>query len=215
MKLFIDSANIAEIKEISQLGFLSGVTTNPSLIAKSKKDFKKVVKEITNLVDGPISAEPVSLTAKGIIKEAEDLIKIHDNIVIKVPATPEGLKACRTLADRNIPVNVTLIFTPNQALMAARAGAAYVSPFVGRLDDIGQDGIALVSDIADLFSMHCIETEIIAASMRTSRHVTDSALAGADIATIPYEIFKEMFNHPLTDQGIENFKKDWEAVYKK
>lgn len=215
MKLFIDSAVVEEIKEISELGFLSGVTTNPSLIAKSGREFKDVVQEICKLVDGPISAEPVSLDAHGILKEAKELVKINDNIVIKVPATPEGLKACRELADQGIPVNVTLVFTVNQALMAARAGAAYVSPFIGRLEDVNEDGLQLVSDIAEVFDMHCIETEIIAASIRNSTHVTDSALAGADIATIPYKVFADMFHHPLTDKGIEGFKKDWEDAYKK
>lgn len=215
MKLFIDSANIEEIKEISELGFLSGVTTNPSLIAKSGRDFKEVVQEICKLVDGPISAEPVSLDAAGIIKEAEELIKINDNIVIKVPATPEGLKACSELANKKIAVNVTLVFSVNQALMAARAGAAYVSPFIGRLEDINEDGLQLVGDIAELFAMHCLDTQIIAASIRSNSHVTDSALAGADIATIPYKIFADMFYHPLTDKGIEGFKKDWEDAYHK
>lgn len=215
MKLFIDSANVEEIKEISESGFLSGVTTNPSLIAKSGRDFKEVVQEICKLVDGPISAEPVSLDAPGIIKEAKELVKINDNIVIKVPVTPEGLKACRELTDQGIPVNVTLVFSVNQALMAARAGAAYVSPFIGRLEDNGEDGLQLVSDIAEIFDMNGIETEIIAASIRNNNHVSDSALAGADIATIPYKVFKDMFHHPLTDKGIEGFKKDWEDAYKK
>ncbi|MDH6603815.1 transaldolase [Bacilli bacterium PM5-9] len=215
MKLFIDSANVDEIKEASELGCVCGVTTNPSLIAKEGKDFKEVVKEITKLVDGPISAEPISLEANKMVEEAMELIEIDDNIVIKLPITEEGLKACRILSDKGIKVNVTLIFSANQALMAARSGAAYVSPFVGRIDDINHDGVQLIEDISDIFSMHGIETEIIAASIRTAMHVSKCALAGADIATIPYKVIKAMFNHPLTDKGIENFKSDWEKAFDK
>ena len=215
MKLFIDSANIEEIKEINELGVICGVTTNPSLIAKEGKDFKEVVKEITSIVEGPISAEPISLEADKMVEEALELVKIHDNIVIKLPITEEGLKACKILSDKGIAINVTLIFSANQALMAARAGASYVSPFVGRLDDINEDGVKLVEEISDIFAIHELECEIIAASIRTPMHVTKCALAGADIATIPYKVFKGMFNHPLTDKGIENFKNDWNEAFEK
>ncbi|MEG0284352.1 MAG: fructose-6-phosphate aldolase [Erysipelotrichales bacterium] len=215
MKFFIDTANIEEIKKANDLGIVCGVTTNPSLIAKEGRDFKEVVKEITTIVDGPISAEPVSLEADKMIEEALELVKIHDNIVIKLPITPEGLKACKVLSKQGIKVNVTLIFSANQALMAARAGAAYVSPFVGRIDDINHDGIALIDDIAQMFAIHDIDSEIIAASIRSTMHVSKCALAGADIATIPYKVIEAMFNHPLTDKGIENFKKDWENAFNK
>ncbi|MDR1781749.1 MAG: fructose-6-phosphate aldolase [Bacilli bacterium] len=215
MKLFIDTANIAEIKEIAQLGILSGVTTNPSLIAKEKRDFKEVVKEITTIVDGPISAEPVSEKAEEIIKEAEELVKIHDNIVIKLTATEEGLKACHILSKKGIKTNVTLVFSVNQALMASLAGATYVSPFIGRVDDINQDGIKLIEDIADVFTIHDIKTKIIAASIRNPLHVTNAALAGADIATVPTKVIKAMFKHPLTEDGIRRFREDWESVYQK
>ncbi|MEG0283742.1 MAG: fructose-6-phosphate aldolase [Erysipelotrichales bacterium] len=215
MKFFIDTANIEEIKKANDLGIICGVTTNPSLIAKEGKDFKEVVKEITTIVDGPISAEPVSLEADKMIEEAQELIKIHPNIVIKLPITPEGLKACKVLSAQGVKINVTLIFSANQALMAARAGAAYVSPFVGRIDDINHDGIALIDDIAQMFAIHDINSEIIAASIRSTMHVSKCALAGADIATIPYKVIEGMFNHPLTDKGIENFKKDWENAFNK
>lgn len=213
MIFFIDTANIDEIKEISELGIIDGVTTNPSLIAKEGKDFKSVVKEITTLIDGPISAEPVSLESDKMVEEAMELVEIDPNIVIKLPITQEGLKACKILSSKGIKINVTLVFSANQALMAARAGATYVSPFVGRIDDINHDGIDLISDISDIFSIHGIDTQIIAASIRTPMHVTKCALAGADIATVPYKVFKAMFNHPLTDKGIENFKKDWESAF--
>ncbi|WP_423364257.1 fructose-6-phosphate aldolase [Mycoplasma sp. P36-A1] len=215
MKFFIDTANLEDIKEISKLGFICGVTTNPSLIAKEGKDFKTVVKEITQIVDGPISAEVVSTDAHGMIEEGKQLALIHPNIVIKVPITPEGLTACSQLAKEGIKVNVTLIFSANQALMAARANAAFVSPFVGRLDDIGQDGINLIEEVSDIFTLHNIQTEIIAASIRNPIHVTRCALAGADIATIPTKVFKEMFNHPLTTKGLENFEKDWKNAFEK
>ncbi|MDR3215351.1 MAG: fructose-6-phosphate aldolase [Bacilli bacterium] len=214
MEIFIDSANIEEIKEIAQLGILSGVTTNPSLIAKEKRDFKEVVKEITSLVDGPISAEPISLKADEMIKEADELIKIHPNIVIKLTATPEGLKACHILSKRGVKTNVTLVFSANQALMAALAGATYVSPFVGRVDDINLDGVALITDIVDIFRIHGLETKIIAASIRNPLHVTKVALAGCDIATIPYQVIKAMFKHPLTQEGIEKFLNDWDSAFK-
>lgn len=215
MVLFIDTANIDEIKKISSLGVIEGVTTNPSLIAKEGKDFKTVVKEIATLIDGPISAEPVSLESDKMIEEALELVQIDPNIVIKLPITEEGLKACKVLSSQGIKINVTLIFSANQALMAARAGATYVSPFVGRIDDINHDGIDLIKDISDIFSIHNLTTKIIAASIRTPMHVTKCALAGADIATVPYQIFEKMLKHPLTDQGIESFKKDWESAFDK
>lgn len=212
MKLFIDTANLDEIKEVSSWGVLAGVTTNPSLIAKEGRDFKTVVKEITDIVDGPISAEVVSEDHKGMLEEARDLVKIHKNIIIKVPMTKEGLKAVNLLNKEGIKTNVTLIFSANQALLAARAGASYVSPFVGRLDDIGNEGIDIVEDIAEVFSIYGIETEIISASIRNPIHVLQSAKAGADIATIPYKVFNQMLGHPLTNSGIEQFLKDWESV---
>ena len=215
MKIFIDTANTAEIKEIAPLGILSGVTTNPSLIAKEGRDFKEVVKEITTLVDGPISAEPTGTEAAEIVKEAAELAKIHPNIVIKLTATEEGLKACHVLSQKGIKTNVTLVFSVNQALLASLAGATYVSPFVGRIDDINADGIALVEDIADVFTLQNIKTEIIAASIRNPLHVTKAAQAGADIITAPYKVIKAMFKHPLTEDGVRRFKEDWERVYNK
>lgn len=215
MKLFIDTANVEHIKEINDLGVICGVTTNPSLIAKEGKDFVEVVKEITSIVDGPISAEVISLEADGMVKEARELIKIHKNIVIKIPMTLEGLKAVKVLSAEKIKTNVTLIFNATQALMAARAGASYVSPFVGRLDDIGQDGIALIEEIVDIFDIHGITTEIIAASIRNPGHVTAAARVGCHIATIPHNVFIQMSKHPLTDNGIAKFLKDWESVPKK
>lgn len=214
MKLFIDTANVEEIRKANEMGVICGVTTNPSLIAKEGRDFKEVVKEITEIVDGPISAEVISLEADGMVTEALELAKIHKNIVIKIPMTPEGLKAVKVLSAKGIKTNVTLIFSASQALLAARAGASFVSPFVGRLDDIGMDGITLISDIAEIFNIHSIETEIISASIRGPMHVTNSALAGADIATVPYNVIMQMTKHPLTDSGIERFLKDWEGVAK-
>ena len=212
MKLFIDTANIEEIREISKWGVLSGVTTNPSLIAKEGRDFEGVIKEIVSIVDGPISAEVVAETTEDMIKDGEALAKIHKNIVIKIPMTSEGLRAISGLAEKGIKTNCTLVFSANQALLAARAGAAFVSPFIGRLDDIGNDGMTLIREVAEIFDIHGIDTEIIAASIRHPMHVTDSALSGAHIATIPYGILKKMLNHPLTDKGIEKFNKDWETV---
>lgn len=212
MKLFIDSANIDEIREISKWGILSGVTTNPSLIAKEGRDLKQVIEEITQLVDGPISAEVVGETADEMIKEAEDLIKIHPNVVIKVPMTEEGLKAVSNFSSRGVKTNVTLVFSATQALLAARAGASFVSPFLGRLDDIGYNGVQLVKEIAYIFDVHNISTEIIAASTRHNLHVVDAAKAGSHIATIPYNILKQMVKHPLTDIGIEKFLADWEKA---
>lgn len=212
MKLFIDTANVAEIREINDWGIICGVTTNPSLIAKEGKVFADVIKEIVEIVDGPISAEVISLEADGMVKEARELAKIHKNIVIKIPMTAEGLKATSVLAAEGIKTNVTLIFSAAQALLAAKAGATYVSPFVGRLDDIASDGMTLVSDIAMIFDNYGIETEIIAASVRGPQDVVDSAKCGAHIATIPYKVFQQMVKHPLTDSGIARFLADWASV---
>ena len=214
MKFFIDTANVDEIKEAHALGLVDGVTTNPSLIAKSGRNFVEVIKEITGIVDGPISAEVVALDHEGMIREGEELAKIHPNIVVKVPMTPEGLKATKALHAKGIKVNVTLIFSPVQALLAAKAGAAYVSPFVGRLDDISQDGMNIVDEIRTIFDNYGYEAEIIVASVRNPVHVLDSALIGADIATIPYSVMIQLSKHPLTDIGIEKFLKDWEKVPK-
>ena len=212
MKLFIDTANIEEIKKANDLGVICGVTTNPSLIAKEGRVFEEVVKEITSIVDGPISAEVISLESEKMVEEALELVKIHPNIVIKLPMCLEGLKAVKVLSAKGIKTNVTLIFSATQALLAARAGATYVSPFVGRLDDIGQEGINLISEVSEIFSIHGIETEIISASIRNPIHVTSSALAGAHIATVPYKVIEQMTKHPLTDAGIAKFLKDWESV---
>ncbi|GBF12530.1 fructose-6-phosphate aldolase [Tepidibacillus infernus] len=214
MKFFIDTANIEEIRKASEWGILSGVTTNPSLIAKEGRDFIEVIKEITSIVDGPISAEVIGLKTDEMVKEGEQLASLHKNIVIKIPMTVEGLKAVHALKQKNIKTNVTLIFSANQALMAARAGASYVSPFAGRLDDIGYDGISLIEDIHQIFAYHGIETEIIAASIRHPMHVTQSAKAGSDIATVPYKVLEQMIKHPLTDIGIEKFLADWNKAQK-
>lgn len=215
MRFFIDTANIEEIKEANELGVICGVTTNPSLIAKEGRDFIEVVKEISTIVDGPISAEVISLDHKGMVEEADKLSKIHKNIVIKLPMTLEGLKATKILSQKGIKTNVTLIFSATQALLAARAGATYVSPFLGRLDDISTPGMDLIRTIAEIFAVHEIDTQIIAASVRNPIHVIDAALAGADIATVPTKVIEQMLKHPLTDQGIEKFKKDWEATFGK
>ena len=212
MRFFIDTANIEEIKEANELGVICGVTTNPSLISKEGRDFIEVVKEISTIVDGPISAEVISLDHKGMVEEADKLSKIHKNIVIKLPMTLEGLKATKILSQKGIKTNVTLIFSATQALLAARAGATYVSPFVGRLDDIGQDGLSLIEEIVDIFNVNAIETEIIVASVRNQIHVAQAARMGADIATVPYKVITQMTKHPLTDKGIENFLKDWEGA---
>ena len=212
MRFFIDTANIEEIKEANELGVICGVTTNPSLIAKEGRDFIEVVKEISTIVDGPISAEVISLDHRGMVEEADKLSKIHKNIVIKLPMTLEGLKATKILSQKGIKTNVTLIFSATQALLAARAGATYVSPFVGRLDDIGQDGLSLIEEIVDIFNVNAIETEIIVASVRNPIHVAQAARMGADIATVPYKVITQMTKHPLTDKGIENFLKDWEGA---
>ena len=214
MKLFIDTANVEEIRKANDLGVICGVTTNPSLIARESRVFKDVVTEITTIVDGPISAEVVSLEHEKMVEEALELAAIHKNIVIKIPMIEEGLKAVKILSAKGIKTNVTLIFSASQALLAAKAGATYVSPFVGRLNDISSRGNELVETIHNMFEKHGITTEIIAASIRSPEDVVDAALAGADIATIPYKIIVQMTKHPLTDAGIERFLKDWESVPK-
>jgi transaldolase len=220
MKLFIDTANVAHIREVNEWGVICGVTTNPSLIAKEGRDFVEVVKEIVGIVDGPISAEVISIKGNEMVEEAEALIKKLDlgdkeaNIVIKIPMTAEGLKATKQLTAKGIKTNVTLVFSATQALLAARAGATYVSPFLGRLDDIGMNGMNLIEEITNIFDTHGIETEIIAASIRNPIHAIDAARLGAHISTIPYPVFAQMLNHPLTDSGIERFLKDWEGVPK-
>ena len=213
MKIFIDTANVEEIRAAAELGVICGVTTNPSLIAREGKVFEEVIKEITTIVDGPISAEVVAPDATGMVAEAKELAKIHKNIVIKIPMTLEGLKATKQLTELGIKTNVTLIFSATQALLAARAGATYVSPFVGRLDDISDSGINLVADIAEIFAIHDIPTEIISASIRGPQDVTDSAKAGAHIATIPYKVIVQMSKHPLTDAGIAKFMEDWNKTF--
>ncbi|HAB60999.1 MAG TPA: fructose-6-phosphate aldolase [Lachnospiraceae bacterium] len=215
MKFFIDTANVEDIRKANDMGVICGVTTNPSLIAKEGRDFNQVIAEIASIVDGPISGEVKATTvdAEGMISEGREIAKIHPNMVVKIPMTVEGLKATKVLASEGIKVNVTLIFSANQALIAARAGAAYVSPFLGRLDDISSPGIDLIRTIADIFEIHNIESEIISASVRNPIHVTDCALAGADIATVPYSVIEVMTKHPLTDQGIEKFQADYRAVF--
>lgn len=215
MKLFIDTANLEEIREINSWGVVDGVTTNPSLIAKNGGIVKEVYKEILSIVQGPVSLEVNSDDYKSMIEEARDLSKLGKNVVIKIPITEEGLKACSILSKEKIRVNITLVFSASQALLAARSGASFVSPFVGRLDDIGQDGISLIRDIATIFKEHQITTLIIAASIRSVDHVKKAALVGADISTVPYKIFKEMIVHDLTDKGITKFKEDYNKVYKK
>jgi len=214
MKFFIDTADVHEIREANALGLVDGVTTNPSLIAKSGRKFEEVIKEIAGIVDGPISAEVISLENAGMVKEADELVKIHKNIVIKLPMTAEGLKATKTLSAKGIKTNVTLIFSPLQALLAAKAGATYVSPFVGRLDDISQNGMGIVEEIRTIFDNYGYDTEIIVASIRNPIHVLDSALIGADVATIPYSVMMQLAKHPLTDAGIKKFLEDWEKVPK-
>ena len=215
MKFFIDTANVDDIRKANDMGVICGVTTNPSLIAKEGRDFNEVIKEITSIVDGPISGEVKATTtdAEGMIAEGRAIAAIHPNMVVKIPMTAEGLKACKALTAEGIKTNVTLIFTANQALLAARAGATYVSPFLGRLDDISTSGVDLIRTIAEMFAVAGIETEIIAASVRHPMHVTDCALAGADIATVPYNVIEQMIKHPLTDQGIEKFQADYKAVF--
>ena len=215
MKFFIDTANINEIKEANALGVLAGVTTNPSLVAKEGVDFHERIREICSVVEGPVSAEVISLEADKMIEEGKELAKIAPNVVVKVPMTTEGLKAVKAFSDLGIRTNVTLVFSAVQALLAARAGATYVSPFLGRLDDIGHNGMDLIRQIAEIFAIHGIETEIIAASVRHSVHVTDAALNGAQIATIPANVSASLVKHPLTDQGIEKFLADWEKTQEK
>jgi len=212
LKLFIDSANIEEVRQAAEMGIISGVTTNPSLVAREGRDFRQVVMEICDLVDGPVSAEVISLDAPGMVKEAVDIAAWSPNVVIKAPMTIEGLKAVHELTAKGIKTNVTLVFSSNQALLAARAGATYVSPFVGRLDDISSDGCGVVAEIAAIFDMHDIDTQIIAASIRHPLHVTKAALAGADIATVPYAVLLQMVKHPLTDAGVARFIADWEKA---
>lgn len=211
MKFFIDTAVVDEIKEANDMGIICGVTTNPSLIAKSGRDFSEVIHEIAAIVDGPISGEVKATTtdAAGMIEEGRAIAAIHPNMVVKIPMTEEGLKACKALSAEGIKVNMTLIFSANQALLAARAGAAYVSPFIGRIDDISMSGMDLIRSIVEIFSYTDLQTEIIAASVRNPVHVTECALAGADIATVPYKVLKQMIHHPLTDAGIEKFRKDY------
>ena len=215
MKFFIATANVDDIRKANDMGVICGVTTNPSLIAKEGRDFNEVIKEITTIVDGPISGEVKATTvdAEGMIAEGREIAKIHPNMVVKIPMTVEGLKATKVLSSEGIKTNVTLIFSANQALLAARAGATYVSPFLGRLDDISQPGINLIEDIVQIFDNYGLDTEIIAASVRNPIHVTDCALAGAHIATVPYAVIEQMTKHPLTDQGIEKFQKDYKAVF--
>lgn len=212
MKFFIDSANLEDIKEAVSLGIVAGVTTNPSLVAKEKNiSFKDRLKEITDLVQGSVSAEVIALDTEGMVKEGRELAAIAPNITVKIPMTPEGLKAVHTLTKEGIKTNVTLIFSANQAMLAARAGATYVSPFLGRLEDIGHNGLELISTIAEIFTNHDIKTEIIAASIRHPQHITEAAIKGAHIATVPYKVIQQLFKHPLTDKGIEGFLADWNS----
>ena len=215
MKIFIDTANLDQIKEVNSWGILDGVTTNPTLVAKEGCDFETRVRDICQVVDGPISAEAVSMNAEGMIKEARELSKMHKNIIVKIHMTDEGLKAVKVLSKEGIKTNVTLVFSPNQALRAAKAGATYVSPFVGRLDDISHDGMDLVRDIVTIFRNYGFKTQVIVASIRHPIHVTEAALAGAHVATVPYDVLKKMLKHNLTDEGIQKFLKDWEKVPKK
>ena len=215
MKFFVDTANVDEIRKANDMGIICGVTTNPSLIAKEGRDFNQVIAEIASIVDGPISGEVKATTtdAEGMIKEGREIAAIHPNMVVKIPMTVEGLKAVKVLHAEGIKTNVTLIFSAAQALLAARAGATYVSPFLGRLDDISMPGIDLINEITEIFMMHDIETEIIAARIRNPIHVIDCAKAGADIATVPYKVLEQMTKHPLTDQGIAKFQADYKAVF--
>ena len=215
MKFFIDTANLEDIKKANDMGVICGVTTNPSLIAKEGRDFNEVIKEITAIVDGPISGEVKATTvdAEGMIEEAREIAKIHKNMVVKIPMTVEGLKACKVLSKEGIKTNLTLVFSANQALLAARAGATYVSPFLGRLDDISTRGVDLIEEIVQIFKAASLDTEIICASIRNPMHVTDCALAGADIATVPYSVIEQMVKHPLTDIGIKKFQADYKAVF--
>jgi len=212
MKFFIDTANIDEIVEANRMGMVDGVTTNPSLIAKEGRDFEEIIKEICQIVDGPISAEVISLDTEGMVNEARKLSALHDNIVVKIPLTIDGIKATRILSREGIGTNVTLIFSPLQALMAAKAGATYVSPFIGRLDDLSQEGMVLVEQIVEIFNNYAFNTEVIVASIRNPLHVLDAALLGADIATIPFNVLKKLASHPMTDKGLKAFLDDWEKT---
>jgi len=214
MKFFIDTANLDEIKEAHSMGMVDGVTTNPSLIAKEGRNFEEIIRDICAIVDGPISAEVISIDADGMIKEARQLAKIHENIVVKVPMTVDGLKATRRLAEEGIKTNVTLVFSPLQALMAAKAGATFVSPFIGRLDDLSQEGLLLVEQIVEIYSNYAFDTEIIVASIRNPLHVLESALMGADIATIPFDVLAKLAAHPMTDKGLKAFLEDWDKAKK-
>ena len=212
MKFFVDTADVADIKRLNDTGLVDGVTTNPSLIAKSGRDFIDVIKEICALVDGPVSAEVTATDAAGMIEEGRKLAKVAKNVAVKVPLTEAGLVACKTLSQAGTPVNVTLCFSPAQALLAAKAGAAFISPFVGRLDDIGQDGMSLIGEIAEIYSNYDFETEILVASVRSPQHVVDAARIGADVCTLPPGVIWQLFKHPLTDKGLEAFLKDWEKT---
>jgi len=212
MKLFIDTANVSEIREMAWL--LDGVTTNPSLVAKEKRPFQEIIREICGIVDGPISAEATALDVEGMVDEGRTLAKIHDNVVVKIPMTEAGMQAVQALAADGIRTNVTLVFSSNQALLAAKCGAAYVSPFIGRIDDAGGTGMDVVGEIVAIFETYAFPAEVLAASIRHPQHVRDAALLGADVATVPYGVLKKLFNHPLTDIGIERFLKDWEGVPK-
>ncbi len=215
MKIFIDTANVEEIKRANDMGIISGVTTNPSLIAKEGRDFKQVVEEIAKIVDGPISAEVISMEWEDMVSEALELSNIHNNIVIKIPMCEEGLTAVKILKEKDVKTNVTLVFSVNQALLAVRAGASFISPFIGRLDDVGQTGMDIVRDIVSIFDIYGYESEIIAASIRNPMHVTEAALAGAHISTVPFNVLLKMISHPLTDIGIEKFLSDWQNFNKK
>lgn len=215
MKFFVDTADVAEIREVASTGLLDGVTTNPSLVAKSGRDFREVVKEICSIVEGPVSAEVTALETDSMIAEGQSLAKIAANVAVKVPLTWDGLKACRVLAQSGLKVNVTLCFNANQALLAAKSGAAFISPFVGRLDDAGQDGMELISEIRQIYDNYDFDTEILAASVRSVNHVKYAALAGADIATVPVAVMKALVKHPLTDKGIESFLSDWKKTGQK
>jgi transaldolase len=212
MKFFIDTANLNEIREANAMGILDGVTTNPSLIAKEGKPFKETILEICGIVDGPVSVEVVALEAKGMVREAEEFARWHKNVVVKLPTTKEGLKACKTLTSQGIRTNLTLCFSPNQALMVAKAGATYVSPFVGRLDDISHVGMDLVRQIIQIYNNYGYKTQVLAASLRHPLHVVEAAMAGAHVATIPFKVLEQMIKHPLTDKGLDAFLKDWEKV---
>jgi transaldolase len=214
MKIFLDTASVDEIKTANDIIPLDGVTTNPTLIMKEGRDYVQTLKEITKIVNGPISAEPVSLDAKGMVKEGKEFAKLHKNIVIKVPMTPEGMKACRALTKSGIKINTTLVFSANQALLAAKAGTYLVSPFLGRLDDIGEKGTELVREIRQIYDNYGFASQILAASIRSTEHVREVAMMGADIATMPYKVFQEMFNHKLTDKGIKQFLDDWDKLQK-